>query len=423
MRVEIGPEEVEQSFLQVTGEFQREARLPGFRPGKAPKDMVAKRFDAEIQQEVKHKLISDSYKKAVAEQKLSVVGHPELEEIQFSRGQPLQFAANLEIAPEFELPEYKGLPASREIASVTPQDIDRALQALSHRQTKFDTVPRELQSGDVAVVNYTGTCDGRPITETAPTARGLTGQKGFWVNVDETSFIPGFGAQLLGMKAGDKRQITVDFAADFVVPQLSGKKGVYDVEVVEVKEKKVPALDEEFAKSYGAENLEKLREGVRADLQRELNTKQSRLIRHQVTQNLLDKVQCDLPDSLVEEETRNIVYGIVSENQQRGIAKEAIDAEKEQIYASANATAKQRVKATFIFQRVAEKEGVRVEQVEIVRRLQDLAAQFKVPLDKLVKDFEKSGRIAEIYNQLLSEKVIDLLVQFARIQDVSIAAP
>jgi trigger factor len=158
-------------------------------------------------------------------------------------------------------------------------------------------------------------------------------------------------------------------------------------------------------------------------LQRELNTKQSRLIRHQVTQNLLDKVQCDLPDSLVEEETRNIVYGIVSENQQRGIAKEAIDAEKEQIYASANATAKQRVKATFIFQRVAEKEGVRVEQVEIVRRLQDLAAQFKVPLDKLVKDFEKSGRIAEIYNQLLSEKVIDLLVQFARIQDVSIAAP
>jgi trigger factor len=422
LRVEIGLDQVEQSFQEMTAEFQREARLPGFRPGKAPKDMVAKRYEAEIQEEVKRKLITDSYKKAVHEQKLTVVGSPDLEEIQFTRGQPLQFAATLEIAPEFEMPEYKGLPASREIASVTPQDIERALHALAQRQTKFDTVPRELKNGDVAVVNYTGSCDGRPITDTAPTARGLTEQKGFWVNVDDTSFIPGFGSQLLGMKAGDKRQVTVDFPADFVVPQLGGKKGVYDVELVEAKEKRVPALDEEFAKAYGADNLEKLREGVRADLQRELNLKQSRAIRHQVTQNLLDKVQCDLPESIVEEETRNIVYGIVNENQQRGIPKEAIDAEKEQIYATANATARQRVKASFIFQRVAEKEGVRVEQLEIARRLQDIAAQHKVPVDKLVKDFEKSGRIADIYNQLLSEKVIDLLVQFARIQDVSITA-
>jgi len=188
--------------------------------------------------------------------------------------------------------------------------------------------------------------------------------------------------------------------------------------LVEAKEKKVPAVDDAFAKAYGAENMEKLREGVRADLQRELNLKQSRTIRNQVTQNLLNKVQCDLPESIVEDETRNVVYGIVHDNQQRGISKEEIDAQKEQIYATANATAKQRVKATFIFQRVAEKEGVRVEQMEIARRLQDLATQYKIPMDKLVKDFEKSGRLADIYNQILSEKVVDLLVQFARIQDV-----
>ena len=151
LRVEIGTEQVEEAFKTVTGEFQHEARLPGFRPGKAPKEMVAKRFENEIQEEVKHKLISEAYKKAV-------VGRPDVEEIQFNRGQPLQFAANLETAPEFELPEYKGLPASREIASVTPQDIERALQTLAQRQTKFETVARELRSGDVAVVNYSGAC-------------------------------------------------------------------------------------------------------------------------------------------------------------------------------------------------------------------------------------------------------------------------
>ena len=165
--MEVGPEQVEETFKEITGEFQREARLPGFRAGKAPKDMVAKRFDAEIQEEVKRKLINDSYKKAVFEQKLTVVGRPDLEEIQFNRGQPLQFAANLETPPEFELPEYKGLPASREAASVTPQDVERAIATLANQQTKFETVARELKTGDVAVVNYTGTCEGKPVTETA----------------------------------------------------------------------------------------------------------------------------------------------------------------------------------------------------------------------------------------------------------------
>jgi trigger factor len=421
MRVEVEPEKVEETFNEVAGEFQREARLPGFRPGKAPRDMVAKRFESDIQDEVKRKLISTSYRTAITEQKLSVVGHPEIEEIQFSRGQPLQFAANVETAPEFELPDYKGLPATRETTTVTPQDIERALHALAERHATFNPVVREVKEGDVAVVNYTGTCDGKPITETAPTARGLTEKKAFWINVDKTSFIPGFGDQLIGMKAADKRSITVDFPADFVVPQLAGKKGVYDVELVEIREKGVPAIDEAFAKSYGAENLDKLREGVRADLQNELNLKQSRSIRNQVVQALLNQIQCELPESMVEDETRSIVYSIVNEQQQRGVLKDAIDAQKEQIYSTANTAAKQRVKANFVFQRVAEKEGARVDQMEVGRRLQDMALQYKIPMEKLVKDLEKAGRMTEIYDQLLSEKVIDLLVQFARVHDVTTA--
>jgi trigger factor len=419
MRVEVEAEKVEETFKEVTGGFQREVRLPGFRPGKAPRDMVAKRFEAEINEEVKRRVISTAFRAAISEHKLSPVAQPDIEEIQFTRGQPLQFAANLETAPEFELPEYKGLPATREIATVAPKDIERALLALAEQHTKFEPVAREVKEGDVAVVNYTGTCDGKPITDTAPTAQGLTAKAGFWINVDQTSFIPGFGIQLVGMKAGDKRTVTVDFPAEFVVPQLAGKKGVYEVEVVEVREKAVPAIDGEFAKSYGAESLEALREGVRADLQNELNLKQSRSIRNQVAQSLLDRVQCELPESLVEAETRNIVYSIVNEQQQRGAMKDAIDAQKDQIYNTANGAAKQRVKASFIFQRIAEKEGARVDQMELARRLQDMALQYKVPLDKLVKDLEKAGRMTEIHSQLLNEKVIDLLVQYAKINDVT----
>ena len=121
---------------------------------------------------------------------------------------------------------------------------------------KFETVARELRLGDIAVVNYTGTCDGKPITDTAPTAKGLTEQKNFWVDAAPDSFIPGFADQLIGAKAGDKRTVNVDFPADFVTKQLAGKKGVYEVEVVEVKEKVLPPIDDAFAKKYDAENLD-----------------------------------------------------------------------------------------------------------------------------------------------------------------------
>ena len=257
------------------------------------------------------------------EQKLDVAwAIPTLKKFNVGRGQALQFAATVETAPEFQLPEYKGLPVKRETTTVTDEDVVHALDMLRGRQVDYKTVDRPAQAGDVAVVNYTGTSNGMPITDIAPTAKGLTEQKNFWINLDQSSFIPGFGDQLQGAKAGEKRTVNVDFPADFVTPQLAGQKGVYEVEVVEVKEKVLPALDEAFAKSYGAEDLEKLRAGVRTDLENELNYKKSRSLRNQVVQQLLGWVSFELPESVVARETRNVVYDIVHENQKRGVPKE-----------------------------------------------------------------------------------------------------
>src|SRR5260221_8890295 len=128
------------------------------------------------------------------------------------------------------------------------------------------------------------------MTETAQMAKGLTAQKNFWINIEPGAFIPGFAEQLTGAKAGDKRTVTVDFPADFVTPQLAGLKGVFEVEVVEIKEKVLPPLDETFAKAYGAESTESLRAGVRTDLENELNYKKNQSIRNQLVQELLRRV-------------------------------------------------------------------------------------------------------------------------------------
>ena len=302
---------------------------------------------------------------------------------------------------------------------MTDADVERALDMLRGRQLEYKTVDRPAQAGDVAVINFTGTCDGKPITDIAPTAKGLTEQKGFWVNLDDSSFIPGFGEQLIGAKAAEKRTVTVNFPADFVTPELAGKQGVYDVELSEVKEKVLPVLDDTFAKSYGAESVEKLRTGVRTDLENELKYKKERSIRHQIVTELLSRVSFELPESAVSNETRNVVYNIVNENQKRGVAKEVIQAEKDKIYAAAADTAKNRVKTSFVLQKIAEKEDIKVSQEEVAVRVQQMAAAYQIPPDQFIKDLQKRNGIVEIYDQIASDKTLDFLEKNASIEDVA----
>jgi len=421
LRVEVDAKAVDEAFDAVTKDFQKQASLPGFRPGKAPRAMVLKKYEPDIKDEVKRKLIGDSYRKALDEKKIAVIGYPDIEEIQFGRGQTLQFAATIETAPEFQLPEYKGLPARREAKSVTVADVDRAIELLARQHTKFETVARELRLGDIAVVNYTGTCDGRPITDTAPTAKGLTEQKNFWVDAASDSFIPGFADQLIGAKAGDKRTVNVNFPADFVTKQLAGKKGVYEIEVVEVKEKVLPPIDDAFAKKYDAENLPKLREGVQRDLENELKYSQAKAVRGQIIRALLTATNFDLPETAVAHETRNVVYDIVRENSQRGVARDLIEKQKDEIYSAATQSAKERVKLSFLIQRIAEKECLQVSQDEVLKRVQSLAMAYQIPLEKFLKDLQKRNGVRELYDQIAHEKVLAFLEQNAKIEEVPAA--
>ena len=232
------------------------------------------------------------------------------------------------------------------------------------------------------------------------------------------SFIPGFGEQLQGAKTGDKRTVTVDFPADFVTPQLAGKRGLYEVEIVEVKQKGLPVLDDALAKSDGAESLEKLREGVRKDIENDRKFSRSKTIRSQVIQLLLSRVQCDLPESAVGRETKNVVYEIVQSSQQRGVPREAIEKQKDQIFNSASQGAKDRVKANFIFRKIAEKENIAVTREDLERRVLYLAHVSQTPVDKFVKELDKRDGWGEIHEQIINEKVMDLIEANAVLEEV-----
>lgn len=416
VRVEVDIETVDAAFNRITGEFQREARFPGFRPGKAPRDLVTRTYSRQIEQEVKRELISENYRKAMQEQKLRGIGSPDIEEIQFGKGQTLQFAATVEIAPDFAIENYKGLRVKREARTVSDEDVEKALNVLREQQASYTDVTRPVQNGDFVVVNYTGTSEGKPLTELAPTAKGLTQQTNFWMHVEPGSFIPGFTDQLIGANASDRRTVNVDFPADFVSAQLAGKKGVYEVEILQVKEKVLPEVNEEFAKKYGAEGVDKLREGIRRDLQNELEFKQRRDMRNQIVRSLLDSVQFDLPESVVLGETKNVIYDIVRENQERGISKDVIDQQKDEIYNVASNSAKDRVKANFILTQIAEKENIKVTDEELTQRILYLAHQNQIRPEKLVKQLKERNGIGALHEQILVSKVLDFLQEQAQVE-------
>jgi trigger factor len=184
----------------------------------------------------------------------------------------------------------------------------------------------------------------------------------------------------------------------------------------------LPVLDDEFAKSLGAENLGKLQAGVRADLENELKYKLSRDLRAQILKELMTRVNFDLPESAVAQETKNVVYDLVRENAKRGVSRETIEKEKDAIYSAATSNAKERVKLQFLVQKIAEKEDIKVSQEEILRRVQTLAAMYQIPPDKFVKDLQKRNGFIEIYDQLAHEKVLEFLETNAKIEEVPVAA-
>jgi trigger factor len=418
LRIEVNAAAVDAKFEEVTKEFQRHAQLPGFRPGKVPREMVLRSFGRRIEDEVRRRLIPEAFRDAVRQQRFRVVGEPDLEETQFGRGQPLQFVATVETAPEFELPEYKGLPVRRQVGIVTDADVERALTVLREQQGSFVDVARAVQSGDYVVVNYHATVEGRPLREVAPNAQSLSERHHFWVHVGPDEFLPGFSEQLIGASAGETRAVTVEFPPNFVTPELAGRQATFEVEVVQVKERRLPELDEAFARSYGAPNLEALREGVRADLARELEHKQNVSVRNQLVRQLLDRVHFDLPESFVTQETRNVVYDIVRENQRRGVTSQAIEQAKDQIYTVATNSAKERVKVGFLLSRIAEKEGITATQEEIHLRVALLAQQYQMKPEKVLRQLQQRDGLAEIAEQIITAKVLDFLAKHARVEEV-----
>src|SRR6266436_2228808 len=251
LKIELPPDEVSKEWDTIANSFARFAKIPGYRPGKAPRAVIDKRFRKEIQDEVTKKLVSKGYREAIEQKKLRVASLTNLEDVQFNEDKSMRFQATVVTAPEFKLPDYKNIPVEVPDTKVTEPEIDETLERLRDQTADFVDVPeRAAQMEDFVVIDFEGTVDGKPISEVTPQAsKNLHGGKKFWLHLAADNFLPKFCEQIVGQKREETRTVVVDLPADFLVKELAGKQASYTVTLHEIKEKVLPAVDDAFARS------------------------------------------------------------------------------------------------------------------------------------------------------------------------------
>jgi trigger factor len=414
LRIELPPEEVRKEWDSIASNYSRYARIPGYRTGKAPRQVIEKKFRKEIQDELTKKLVSKSYHEAIAEKQLRVVSLADLGDVEFGDDRSMRFRATVVTAPEFDLPEYKNIPVLLPETAVTEAEVETALERLRDQSADFTDVPdRELAMGDFAVVDFTGAIDGLPISDIVPEAsKNLHGGKKFWLHLAPENFLPQFCEQIVGMKKGDTRSVQVLFPAEFPVPDLAGKKADYAVTVNEIKQKVLPPLDDAFAaKLLPDKTLADLRHTIEHNLEHEKEHEVGRAKEAQVVKFLHEHISFDLPPSLLKNETRRALNELVHRNRERGITDDLLKGKEKELIEGAGSLAAHRLKTNFILHRIAEHEKIEVTREEVDNGIREQAAHYNVSVEKMRKEFEENDRINGFAEEILLGKTLDFLKQ------------
>jgi trigger factor len=418
LRVEIPADTVNAQREQIVKGYASKARVQGFRPGKAPRAIIVKRFEKEITEELNGVLINDAFDQALHQESLSVLDFGVPEDMTTQADGSITFVSKLTLAPEITLPDYKGITVTVPPLAVPDAEVEAQLTALQERFADFkDIEGRPADMGDFAVIDYTSSIEGKPTEEFLGKSAGyLTGREGFWVRLDEKSFLPGFAEQLKGISAGESRDITLTMPEDFPVSDVANRELVFHTTVKEIKEAILPALDDELAARLApGKTIEDIRNIVRENMAGERDRKISDLKVAQIVEHFNAQVNFELPDELVTQETQSQADSMVKRGIQSGMSEEEIESQQAEIIASAGDQAVTNLRTNFILQEIARVEGISVTDSELVNHLAQIASSRKIAPKKFIRDIQRQGRLSSIRSSMNIGKTIDFLVEQANV--------
>jgi len=399
MTVQIPAEQVDQQVQSKLQQLARSVRLDGFRPGKVPLSVVKKRYESQVRSETAGELIASSYEQALRKENLRPVGEPSIEQTRNQPGQELEYTATFEVYPEVELPQLSDITIERPVTEISSADVDKMLDKLRRQRVTWTKVERPAGEGDRLEIDFTGTIDGQPFSGNSA--------KNVPLELGSGSMIPGFEEQLTGATAGEHKTIEVTFPADYASREVAGKTARFEVTVNAVAEAVLPELNDEFARAFGVGDggLEKLRQEVQRNMQRELDGAIKVRVKQQVFDALLEKAAIDIPESLIDREVDALI------KKESGAADAGAERGRYEV------EARRRITLGLLIAEFVQRHQLQVDPQRVRQTIESLAESYEKPEEVVQWYYSNQEMLAGIQTLVMEDSVVEWIVDQVKTED------
>jgi len=407
IEIEIPLDEVERAQERVTNSIKQRVRLPGFRPGKAPINIIKSRFEGEIRNEVLELLLPQAFRERVQKDELKVVGTPDITDLKFEPGQPIRFKADFEIAPEFEIADYRGLPAKYEEPTVSDEEVEKRLEAMRESKAEYPNLdPRPIENHDYVLVHL----------------RSLSGlaepiEQDVQIQVGGEETLPAFNEALIGASPEAVIELDVTYPEDYGQETLAGKTVRFELTPKFVRKKELPSLDYEFARDLGDyQTLDELRDAIRKSIFNEKQYAAQQTAKEELIDRLVERNDFAVPQAYVDRQIENQVRMQLRSLAGQGIDPNTIQLDWEKVKETQRDKAVRNVRASLLLEKIAEKEGIAATKDEVDREVQRIARQEREAVAVTRARLDKDGTLGRISGSIQTEKTLQFLFDQAQKQ-------
>lgn len=403
--IEIPLDEVERAKDRVTNSIKERVRLPGFRPGKAPLSMIQSRFEGEIRHEVLELLLPQAFRNRVQKEELKVVGTPDISDLKFEPGQPIRFKAEFEVAPEFELGDYRGIAVKYEEPTVTDDEVEKRLDGMRENKAEYPNLdPRPVEDGDYVLVH---------LKSLSGLAEPIDQDVQIQVGGEET--LPAFNDALIGASPEETKQVDIAYPEDYGQERLAGKTVQFELMPKFVRRKELPALDDEFARDLGDyQTLDELKDAIRKTIFHEKQYLAQQAAKEELIDKLVTSSDFPVPEAYVDKQIENQVRMQIRDLAGRGVDPNTIKLDWEKVKESQRDKAARNVRASLLLERISERESIHATKEEVDRELQRIARQEREAVPVTRARLEKEGTLGRIADHIRTEKTLHFLFEQAQ---------
>lgn len=408
MTVQVPEDVIQEKVGQKLQSYAKSAKIDGFRPGKVPLKVIRAKFGASARGEAISEVMQSTFYQAITEEKLKPAGMPQIEPSDKGEGEGLEYTASFEVYPEIELKGFEELSITKNVATVTDEDVNEMVERLREQKKSWAEVEREAASGDQVTVTFEGKLDGESFTD---------GQvENFGIEIGSGKMIPGFEDQLVGLKAGEEKTFDIEFPADYGNEKLAGKTTQFEISVSKVEEKKLPEIDADFAKAFGVEegDVEKFRAEIRANMERELKQATKQKVKTQVMDALLEANPVDLPKALVDQEIERMMEPYKEAASKQGNADGVMPAEMFEDQAQ------RRVALGLLLSDVIQQSELSVDKKKVSEVIEEMAQSYDQP-EEVIKWYNSNPeQMGQVESMVMEDMVVELVLEKASVSEETV---